>query len=167
LVRKIVFEAAGFQVTDLIPELGRTVGEELLTPTRLYVRPIRELAKIFEEPEGTKTGETSDPLARPLHGLANITGGGLPDNVARILPPGKRVFVNRDSWPVPPVFRWLQKLGNVADAEMFRVFNMGIGFVVICAPSSANRVLESLASHQIPAWTIGAVRAGEVGVQMD
>jgi phosphoribosylformylglycinamidine cyclo-ligase len=78
-------------------------------------------------------GDAGPDRSDAIHGLANITGGGLPDNVARILPPGKRVVVRRGAWPVPPVFGWLQRLGNVADAEMFRVFNMGVGFVVICA----------------------------------
>jgi phosphoribosylformylglycinamidine cyclo-ligase len=156
LVRKIVFEAAGLKVTTPVPELGKTVGEELLTPTRLYVKPLLRLASLREAP---------CPL--PLNGLANITGGGLLDNISRILPPGKRVFVKRGSWPVLPVFGWLQKLGNVADAEMFQVFNMGIGFVVICAPGFAESVIDSLAKDNVPAWEIGEVRDGEVGVQID
>jgi phosphoribosylformylglycinamidine cyclo-ligase len=153
LVRKIVFEAAGLKVTDGVAELGKTVGEELLIPTRLYVKPVRAILSAIES-----TG---------IHALANITGGGLPDNISRILPPGKRAFVQRDSWSVPPVFRWLQKLGSVADSEMFRVFNMGIGFVVICSPAYANCTIEQLAKSKIQAWSIGEVRDGEVGVQID
>ncbi|MBN9123049.1 MAG: phosphoribosylformylglycinamidine cyclo-ligase [Planctomycetes bacterium] len=151
LVRKVVFEAAGLKVTDFVPELGQTVGEALLTPTRLYVKPIRRLL----EAHGTA-----------IHGLANITGGGLPDNVGRILPPGQRVHVSRASWTVPPVFTWLQKCGNVADAEMFRVFNMGVGFVVICAPDAAGAIARQLAGEGIAAWKIGDVRDGEVGVEI-
>jgi phosphoribosylformylglycinamidine cyclo-ligase len=154
LVRKIVFEAAGLKVTDAVPELGKTVGEELLTPTRIYVKPIRRLVDHYPVKK------------RVVRGLANITGGGLPDNVARILPPGKRVFVKRDSWTVPPVFGWMHKLGSVADAEMFRVFNMGIGFVVICAPSFANSIVHQLAADGISAWVIGEVKDGEVGVEI-
>src|SRR5262249_14185534 len=149
LVRKIVFDAAGLKVTDQVPELGGTVGEVLLTPTRLYVKAVRALLAAAEP--------------GVIHGLANITGGGLPDNVARILPPSKRVFVRRGSWPVPPVFGWLQKLGNVAEAEMFRVFNMGVGFLVICAPPAATSIIAQLATAGIPAWPIGEVRDGEPG----
>jgi len=148
LVRKIAFEAGKLGVNDAVAELGTTVGEALLTPTKLYVKPIRRL------------------LGRvAVHGLANITGGGLPDNISRILPPDKRVFVKRGSWPVPPVFRWLQKLGNVADAEMARVFNMGVGFAVIAAPDSAPAILDHFDAEGIPAHRIGEVRAGEPGVE--
>ena len=155
LVRKVVFEAAGLTVTDHVAELGKTVGEELLTPTRLYVKPVRN---VIDHYPVKKRGV--------IHGLANITGGGLPDNVARILPPGKRVFVNRGSWAVPPVFTWMQRLGNVAEAEMYRVFNMGVGFVVIAAPFFANSIVEQLARDGVPARVIGEVRAGEPGVEL-
>jgi phosphoribosylformylglycinamidine cyclo-ligase len=151
LVRKVVFEAAGLKVTDRIPELGKTVGEELLTPTRLYVKPVRRL---LEAHRGS------------IHGLANVTGGGLPDNVGRILPPGLRVHISSNSWPVPPVFTWLQKCGNVAVQEMFRVFNMGVGFVVICAPPAVDGIVKQLAVDGIPAWRIGEVRDGAVGVEV-
>ncbi len=152
LVRKLVFEAAALSVTDVVPELGKTVGEELLIPTRLYAKPIRSLLA------------TTAPTA--IHGLANITGGGLPDNVARILPPDKRVIVRRDSWPVPPVFGWLQRLGNVADAEMFRVFNMGIGFVVICDPNAPESIMAQLTKDNFIAWRIGEVIDGPAGVEL-
>jgi len=152
LVRKVVFEANGVKVSDHIPELGKTAGDELLTPTRLYVKPVRGLLA------------TMAPTT--IHGLANITGGGLPDNVARILPPGKRVIVKRGSWPVPGVFGWLQRLGNVAETEMFRVFNMGIGFAVICSQAASAGVIAEMAKTGIPAWVIGEVTDGEVGVQL-
>lgn len=154
LVRKIVFEAAGLKVGDHAAELGRTVGEELLEPTRIYVKPIRRILEHY-------------PVKRKgvIHGLANVTGGGLPDNVARVLPPGRRVAIRRDSWPVPKVFGWLQRLGNVADAEMARVFNLGVGFVVIASPSFANSIVAQLGKEGVPAWVIGEVRAGEPGVE--
>ncbi|MFM8271584.1 MAG: phosphoribosylformylglycinamidine cyclo-ligase [Gemmata sp.] len=151
LVRKVVFEAAGLKVTDTVPELGRTVGEELLTPTRLYVQPVRKLL----EAHGSA-----------VHGLANVTGGGLPDNVGRILPPDKRVHIARGAWPVPPVFPWLQRCGNVADAEMLRVFNMGVGFVVICAPAAADGIVRDLTAGGTAAWRIGEVRDGAAGVEV-
>ncbi|MBM3981510.1 MAG: phosphoribosylformylglycinamidine cyclo-ligase [Planctomycetes bacterium] len=151
LVRKVVFEAAKLTVTDHVPELGATVGDALLTPTKLYVKPIRALLAAH---------------GAAIHGLANITGGGLPDNVGRILPPDKRVHIARASWPQSPLFAWLQRCGNVADAEMFRVFNMGVGFVVICAPSAADGIVKQLAGDRIAAWQIGEVRTGAPGVEL-
>lgn len=151
LVRKVVFEAAGLKVSDRVPELGQAVGEALLTPTRLYAKPIRRLLEVHEG---------------GIHGLANITGGGLPDNVGRILPPDKRVHISRAAWPTPPVFAWLQKCGNVADAEMLRVFNMGVGFVVIAHPDAAVGIASQLAGEGIPSWRIGEVRDGEAGVEI-
>jgi len=154
LVRKLVFEAGGLSVNDAVPELGTTVGEALLTPTKLYVKPIRH---VLEHYPVKKKGV--------IHGLANITGGGLPDNISRILPPDKRVHVKRGSWPIPPVFAWMQKLGSVAEAEMFRVFNMGIGFVVIASPTFANSIVSQLAHEGVQAWQIGEVRPGAAGVE--
>jgi phosphoribosylformylglycinamidine cyclo-ligase len=154
LVRKVVFEAGGLTVTDPVPELGKTVGEELLTPTRLYVRPVLQVVRHYPVKKNV------------IRGLANITGGGLPDNVARILPPGRRVVVKRGSWPVPPVFPWLQRLGSIADDEMTRVFNLGIGYVVICSPHFAESIVKQFADHDIAAWPIGEVIAGDAGVEV-
>ena len=152
LVRKVVFEAAGLKVTDRVPELGQD-GRRGAADADAALR------------------EAGAPLAgsrtrAAIHGLANITGGGLPDNVGRILPPGKRVHISRGAWPVPPVFAWLQKCGNVADAEMFRVFNMGVGFVVICAPGAADGIVKHIENEGISAWRIGEVETGEVGVEI-
>src|SRR5437667_1213107 len=127
LVRKIVFERAGLKCGDFVPELGRTVGEELLEPTRIYVRPVKHILEHYPVKK------------RVVRGLAHVTGGGLVDNVPRVLPPGRRVFLRR-SWPVPPVFGWLQRLGNIEPAEMDRVFNGGIGFVVIVSPFFADSI---------------------------
>jgi phosphoribosylformylglycinamidine cyclo-ligase len=152
LVRKVVFDHARLQVTDFIPELGRTVGEELLEPTRIYVRPIKDILQHYP----TKK--------RVVRGLAHITGGGLVDNVPRILPPGRRVFLQRN-WPMPPVFPWLQKLGNIDPGEMDHVFNQGIGFVMIVSPYFAESIQRQLAEHRIKAYEIGEVREGERGVE--
>jgi phosphoribosylformylglycinamidine cyclo-ligase len=153
LVRKIVFEHAGLKVTDFVPELGRSVGEELLEPTRLYVRPIKNLLHHY-------------PVKRRvIRGLAHITGGGLIDNVPRVLPPGARAFIKRDSWNVPPVFPWLQRLGNVDQEEMDRVFNGGIGFVVIASRYYAESIQRQLQEDRVPTWVIGEVREGEPGVE--
>src|SRR5438309_2547301 len=111
LVRKIVFERAGLKVGDFVPELGRTVGAELLEPTRIYVRAVKSVMRHY-------------PVKRRVvRGLAHITGEGLEGNIPRVLPPGRRVFLKRGSWPIPPVFGWIQRLGPVDEAEMFRVFN--------------------------------------------
>jgi phosphoribosylformylglycinamidine cyclo-ligase len=150
LVRKIVFDAAGLSVADKVAELGGTVGEALLTPTRLYAKPIRAMLAAVQTPEFA------------ISGLANITGGGIPDNVARILPPTCRAIVKRGSWPAPPVFAWLQKLGNVAPAEMDRAFNCGVGFVVVCRPAVADAVMKSLGEGCV----IGEVKSGEAGVEV-
>lgn len=152
LVRKIVFDAAKLGVGDPVPELGTTVGDALLTPTRLYVRPVRRLLDHYPVKK------------RVIRGLANITGGGVPDNLARILPPGRRALVRPGSWPVPPVFAWLQRLGNVADAEMRKVFNLGIGFCVVCSPHFADSIIRQLAEDDIPAWRIGEIEPGEPSV---
>src|SRR5438093_8094684 len=117
LVRKIVFDHAGLKVDKFVPVLGRTVGEELLEPTRIYVRPVKHILEHYPVKK------------RVVRGLAHITGGGLVDNVPRVLPPGRRVFLKRGSWPVPPVFGWFQRLGNIEQGEMDRVFKQGIGFV--------------------------------------
>src|SRR5437588_6038410 len=109
LVRKIVFERAGLKAGDVVPELGRTVGEELLEPTRIYAHALKNILRHYP----TKR--------RVVRGLAHITGEGLEGNVPRVLPPGRRVFLRKGSWEVPPGFGWLQRLGNVDEAEMYRV----------------------------------------------
>jgi phosphoribosylformylglycinamidine cyclo-ligase len=155
LVRKAVFGRAGLKVTEFVPELGRTVGEELLEPTRIYVRSIKNLLEHY-------------PVKRRvIRGLAHITGEGLEGNVPRVLPPGRRVFLRKGSWPVPPVFGWLQRLGNIAEAEMFRVFNMGIGFVVIVGRYYADSVQRQLENDRIRTYVIGEVREGEPGVEFE
>lgn len=154
LARKIVFDHAGLTINDFVPELGRTVGEELLEPTRIYVRAIRNVLQHY-------------PIKRRvIRGLAHITGGGLLDNVPRVLPPGCRVFLKR-SWPVPPVFTWLQRLGNIAQDEMDRVFNGGIGFVIIVSPYFAESVQRQLEDDRVRSYVIGEVRAGESGVEWE
>jgi phosphoribosylformylglycinamidine cyclo-ligase len=153
LARKIVFERAGLKVTDSVAELGRTVGEELLEPTRLYVKAVQSVLRNY-------------PVKRRVvRGLAHITGEGLEGNIPRILPSGRRVRLRRNSWPVPPVFPWLARLGNVPEEEMFRVFNMGIGFVVIVSDYYADSIVRHLQEIGYPAWNIGEVITGEAGVE--
>src|SRR5207247_562684 len=144
---------AALKVNTFVPELGRTVGDALLEPTRIYVRPIKN---IFQHYPVKK---------RVVRGLAHITGGGLADNVPRILPTGRRVHIHRGSWEVPPVFSWLQGLGNIDQAEMDRVFNGGIGFVMIVSRFYAESIERQLEESRVPTWVIGEVREGEPGVE--
>ncbi len=153
LARKIIFEHAGLKITDHVPELGKTVGEELLTPTRIYVKSVHSVLDHY-------------PIKKHVvRGLANITGEGLPGNVPRILPPGRRVFLKRGSWPMPAVFPWMQKLGNVDQVEMDRVFNNGIGFVMIVSRFYADSIQRQLNEQGVPAYVIGDVREGEPDVE--
>lgn len=153
LVRKIVFDHAVLKADTFVPELGRTVGQELLEPTRIYVRSVKNILQHYPVKK------------RVVRGLAHITGGGLVDNVPRILPPGRRVFLHRGSWPVPPVFGWLQRLGEIDQTEMNRVFNLGIGFVMIVSRYFAESIQRRLAEDRVPAFAIGEVREGEPGVE--
>ena len=153
LARKIVFDHAKLTVKDHVPELGKTVGEELLTPTRIYVQPVQSVLKHY-------------PVKKKVvRGLAHITGGGIVDNLPRILPANRRAFIKRGSWDPAPVFPWLQRLGNVAQAEMDRVFNCGIGFTMVVAPYFAESIREQLGKDGIPTFAIGEIREGEAGVE--
>jgi phosphoribosylformylglycinamidine cyclo-ligase len=141
LVRKIlaVTEAPLEDAFD-----GRTLGEALLEPTRIYVKPVLALL---------------DKVT--LKGIAHITGGGLVENVPRVLPANTAVRLEKARWPRPAVFDWLQTQGNVPEAEMHRTFNCGIGMVLVMAKNHAATAIASLGVHGIPAWEIGAVVARE------
>src|SRR5262249_29205443 len=124
LARRVFFEEAGWRADTFVPELGTTVGDALLAPHRSYLSIVRPLS------------------ARDLvKGLAHITGGGIPETLPRTLPEGCGAEVERRSWTVPAIFRLLQEQGGIADEEMFRAFNMGVGLVVVCDASDAGRVL--------------------------
>jgi len=146
LVRKVVFDVAHLHVADRVPELGRTVGDELLTPTRLYVQPIRRLLTTHQA---------------AIHGLAHITGGGIPENLPRCLGKGHSVQIYPESWPVLPIFHWLAQMGAVSAEAMFNTFNMGIGFVIIVPSDLAQLTINQLQSSGINAYQIGEVIAGE------
>jgi phosphoribosylformylglycinamidine cyclo-ligase len=151
LARKIVFEIAGLTVGDYVEELGQTVGQALLAPTRIYVRPVRQVLLNYR-------------VKAVVHGIAHITGGGLHENLARILPAGVQVLIDRGSWPMPPVFPWLQRLGEVEQAEMDQVFNMGIGLVLVVSPHFADSIRARLTRSDVKSWQIGRVREGPRGV---
>jgi len=144
LVRKIVSDA-GVNLNDYVPELGQTVADALLTPTRIYAKCAAAVLERFE-------------ANAQVTGIAHITGGGLVENVSRILPTGMSLRIDR-CWEEPKVFSWLQKLGGVEDAEMDRVFNRGIGLVLVVHPTIANEVLSLISSATgFRAWNIGEVR---------
>ena len=145
LVRKIVFDIARLNVNDFVPELGQTVADVLLTPTRIYVKCAAAILGRFE-------------AQAEITGIAHITGGGLVENVSRILPAGRSLHIDR-CWEEPKVFSWLQKLGNVEDAEMDRVFNRGIGLVFVVRPAVADEVFSLISSAAgFRTWKIGVVQ---------
>ena len=152
LARKIVFEIAGLGINDLAPPCeNASVADLLLEPTKIYVQPVRRILRRYR-------------VKNVVHGIAHITGGGLHENLERILPPGVRVLIERESWKIPPIFPWLQQLGEVEDDEMYRVFNMGIGLVLLVSPFFAESVRSQLAEHGLDSWTIGRVVTGERAV---
>lgn len=153
LVRKLVFDHAGLTVNDHVEALGTTVGTELLRPTRIYVKPVRQVLAHYPVKK------------RVVRGLAHITGGGLVENFPRILPEGCRARLRRGSWPIPPVFEWLRQLGEVETAEMDRVFNQGIGFVMVVASYFAESIQRRLEAEGVPAFHLGEIVAGESGVE--
>ena len=152
LIRRIVFGIAGLTIDQHIPDLDRTVGDVLLEPTRIYSSLAAGLLKQF-------------PARTGISGFAHITGGGLKDNIERLLPDRCQVRLDRRSWKIPPEFMWLQELGDVDREEMFRVFNMGIGFVAIVRAQHADGVRRQLHESGAAAWLIGEVRGGERGVE--
>jgi phosphoribosylformylglycinamidine cyclo-ligase len=149
LVRKLFFEMKKMDVSAFIPEIGARLGDELLIPTRIYVQAfalLREHVKV--------------------KGMAHITGGGIPGNLPRILPKNRRAVLRGGSWPVLPIFRFIQKLGNVPDAEMERTFNMGIGYVMIVSNRVAGKALSMLNQSGYPAFIIGHVERGRRCVRL-
>jgi phosphoribosylformylglycinamidine cyclo-ligase len=148
LVRKLFFETAKMKVSDPVPELGRTLGEELLEPTRIYVRAIRAALARYR-------------VKGVVHALAHITGGGLPDNVPRALGTRCVARIDKAAWPRPPIFELIQRLGRIDEEEMFRVFNMGVGMVVIVSPYYADAVSRSIESHGDQVQVLGEVVRGD------
>lgn len=152
LVRKVVFELAGLTVDSVVPELGRTVGKMLIEPTRIYVKHILPVLARYR-------------VRTAVSGLAHITGGGLRDNIERFLPDNCHVKIDRRRWPIPPCFSWLQGLGDIDREEMYKVFNMGIGFCLIVRPQYVDSIRKQLAATGIEAWSIGDVEFGPKGVE--
>ena len=140
LVRKICFDVLKLKVDAHIPEFGKTLGEELLTPTKIYSETILRMIKDL-----------------PIHGLAHITGGGIDDNVVRVLPASVKVEIKKGSWEIPPVFKFLKEAGNIKDSVMSRTFNNGIGLIAIVPASAAQDVVARVAGMNEKAYIIGEV----------
>ena len=144
LARKLFFEIAGYQPDTYVPELGTTAGEALLAPHLSYLRPL----------EGLLDRDA-------IKGLAHITGGGLTDNIPRILPEGRAVKIEKGSWPVLPIFELFRRIGNVSEREMYRTFNMGVGMVIVCAREDVDLLKNHFDERGENCYPIGEVIAGE------
>lgn len=150
LARRILFEKEKLSLEQSPPELGQTLGEVLLAPHKPYLRPVRLLLS-----KGWVTG------------LAHITGGGFFDNISRILADDVEVHIEKGSWPIPPVFTFLTKLGEVDEQEAFTAFNMGIGFIVFVREKNVEAALSELRTAGEEAFLIGSVRSGKKGVHIE
>jgi phosphoribosylformylglycinamidine cyclo-ligase len=146
LARKVLLEVGRMKLSRPVPELGRTLGEELLKPTRIYAKIARAL---FGK--------------HPIKGAAHITGGGIVGNLPRVLPKGRRAWIERGSWPVPPIFDLVQKVGHVAQAEMDRTFNNGLGMILVVGKETADGVLSTLNRMNENCFVIGEIRRGTRG----
>jgi phosphoribosylformylglycinamidine cyclo-ligase len=149
LVRRIIFDVMRLGVFDPLPGTDRSVADELLEPTRIYARSIQKLLESVE-----------------VRAMAHVTGGGLTGNVPRVLPQGCRARIFRDTWSMPAVFETLREAGRVEDAEMFRTFNMGIGYLVIVPPTAAETAARLLREEGEKVARLGEVVAGERGVEL-
>jgi phosphoribosylformylglycinamidine cyclo-ligase len=148
LVRRVLTRAK-LKLGAHVAELGCTLGEELLRPTLIYAKVVGELFERFK-----------------INGLANITGGGVLENLPRVMPKDTRAIVERRSWPTPPIFGLLQRLGKIDRAEMDRTFNNGLGMVAIVPPREADRVVAHLRRREFAAYVVGEVTRGKRGVSI-
>jgi phosphoribosylformylglycinamidine cyclo-ligase len=140
LVRKICFDILKLKIDAYIPELGKTIGEELLTPTRIYTQTVHSVIKCL-----------------PVLGLAHITGGGITDNIIRVIPEQCGIIMQKHSWDVPPVFTYLEQAGNISEREMMRTFNNGIGLIAVVHEKDAQEVLDRLIAMKEKAFIVGEI----------
>ena len=143
LVRKILFKDNQIDLNLHVDALGTTVGEAVLAPTKIYVKPVLALTKAVD-----------------VHGMAHITGGGFDENIPRALPEGCSAVINKNSFPVPPIFNYLKELGNLDEREMYNIFNMGIGMVIIVAPNDVDLAMATLKEAGETPHVIGHIEAG-------
>ncbi len=146
LARKVAFERAGLKADDYVEALGERIGKVLLEPTRIYIPDVMPLLQKNRE---------------AVLGMVHVTGGGLLENVPRILPSGVHAEVNADAWPVPPIFAWLQEQGDVPKDDMYRTFNMGIGFVLVIRAEDIDTVKEQLTNEEVAFYDIGRIVEGD------
>lgn len=146
LVRKIIFEDSGLSVDDEVTELGCTVGEELIKPTKIYVQSVLGVVNRF-----------------PVHSLVHNTGGGFIDNIPRVLPKGCRAVIDKDSWEKPPIFSFLQEKGDIPEAEMYRTFNMGIGMMAVVKEQDVESVMQHFEAMGEKTFLIGEVLTAQEG----
>lgn len=144
LVRKVLQEDKKYKLEEKLTVLKRTLGEELLLPTKIYVKPVLYLLEKYK-----------------VLGIAHITGGGLLENIPRILPEGVSVEIDRNSWTKPPIFSLIQKEGKISDEEMYRTFNMGIGMVLVVRQNDVSKVINKLKMIRYDSYIIGKVIKGK------
>jgi phosphoribosylformylglycinamidine cyclo-ligase len=149
-----VINHAGWALDRQVSELGRTLGEELLEPTRVYASDCLDLVRYLNS-----ASEPGSDL--PLRGFSHVTGGGLAANLARVLPKGLLATVDRSTWELPAVFKLVAELGGVPQADLERTLNLGVGMVAIVAPDAADSALARLTERGVPAWTMGTVSADD------
>jgi len=138
LVRKIIFEGLKMSPDDRVEELGRTIGEELLEPTKIYAKTILSLVKNFQ-----------------IFGISHITGGGIIENLPRILPSNCQAIISRSSWSPQPIFHFIRKAGNITDEEMMRTFNNGIGLILVVAEKALQDVMQQIEAMGEKAYPMG------------
>jgi len=146
LVRKICFSDLGLDIDDFIEELDVKLGDELLKPTRIYVQPILNVLKNYK-----------------INGMVHNTGGGFYDNIPRVLPNGCKAVIKKNSFTIPPVFPFLAEKGNVSETEMYRTFNMGIGFMAIVEESDVNDILLQFSALGETPFVIGEITSEDAG----
>ena len=149
LVRKLVLEKLGLSLDQFYPELGKTLGEELLTPTRIYRDPVYEIIEKFQ-----------------VKGMSHITGGGFYENIPRMLPEGLRAKIDIGTINTPSIFKLIQSWGNIDEEEMYGTFNMGVGMVIAASPSEAVEIMEFLKGKGEEFYVLGEVIKGEKGVEL-
>ena len=143
LARKVIFDRLGLKLGDTVPGLDRSVADELLEPTRIYVKPVLELLRSV-----------------PVLAMAHVTGGGITGNLPRVLPEGCQALIDPRAWPVPPIFRVIQEGGRVEDAELRRTFNLGIGYLLVVRTADAARAAQALTAAGERVFEVGEVRDG-------
>ncbi|MDR1807630.1 MAG: phosphoribosylformylglycinamidine cyclo-ligase [Propionibacteriaceae bacterium] len=149
LVRRVLLQQAGLRLDDYVAELGRTLGEELLTPTRLYAQPVLAVLAATE-----------------VHAASHITGGGLANNLARVIPAGLHATLDRSTWAPPPIFGLVQSVGHISQPDIEAALNMGVGFALVLPAAALPTAQQLLADAGIATWDCGAVAEGEGGVSL-